>query len=293
MKIAVAIGIAAAILIAGLLLRRGPSEAPGVAAHSPPAQTPVPSRAVSEKPAEAFPDSSAPGTTAADPRSLLVGLAKALRDSDEKAARAIQKQLHDLLHPPIPDDQNAALLLQKAFDLAREKLGGLTMKGLDREVYSAVLDGKELTPEQSAALRAWFDQNGAIAAEVTALLCEAAKRPQCRFPEGTSQKSVTGLLYAGKFLGVCALVEQQGGKTAEAAELTLAGLGMAQSVRSSPDLVSQLVGISCQSTSFAALGGSLSPSLAAWLDQRDPASVRDAYLRALLGDVDLLGPVTF
>src|SRR5262249_26390660 len=155
-----------------LLLRPAPSAPVPVPAPHP--STPGSTRVLPPMPVDTAPVQPAAAVLPADPRGLLAGLSKALRDNDENAARAILKQLHERLYPPIPEDQNAALLYQRAFDLAREKMGGLKMKGLDEAIYSAALSGKELTPEQTAALRAWFDQNGAAAAEVTALLRDAA-----------------------------------------------------------------------------------------------------------------------
>jgi hypothetical protein len=290
MKIAVVVGIAGAGLIALLLLLR-PAPSAAVPAPAPHPSTSGSARVLPPMPVEAAPVKPAAAALPADPRGLLADLSKALRDNDENAARAILKRLHEMLYPPIPEDQNAALLYQKAFDLAREKMGGLKMKGLDEAVTSAALSGKELTPEQTAALRAWFDHNGAAAAEVTALLRNAATRTQCRFPDELAwQKGVTSLTYACSLLRVSALVEQQSGKTAEAADLALAGLGMARAVRSSPNLAAQFFGCGFDSLTLDALQGTLNPNtptMAAWLDRADPASVRDAYLRALLGDVDL------
>ena len=227
-----------------------------------------------------------------DPGKLLAGLAKALRDSDEKAARAILKQLHGLLYPPVPDDQNAILIYQKAFDIAREKLGGLIPKGLDRTAYSAVFSGEEMNPEQAAALRAWFEKDGAALSEVNSLLRDAAKMNQCRLPGGEAElKALTGLQTAGQLLRVSALMEHQGGRTAEAADLVLAELGVARLTRSTPNHLAQILGCAIEFTAFQGLREMLDPStpaIATWLDGVDPASVRSSSLRALLGNVDLL-----
>src|SRR5436190_5343114 len=129
MKIAVAVGLAAAFLVVLILcLRRQPApDAPMAKAPAPSGPADLPPKVAELDAAKSTPKSSA---APVDPGKLLAGLAKALRDSDEKAARAILKQLHGVLYPPLPDGENAILIYQKAFDIAREKLGGLIPKGL-------------------------------------------------------------------------------------------------------------------------------------------------------------------
>jgi hypothetical protein len=290
MKIAIAIGVAAVCLIAVILfLRREsapPSQPARILAPPPPSREPTPK---APENTVAAPPASAPASV--EPRRLLADLAKALRDSDEKAVQAILKSLRDLLLPPVPDGQNAAILYLEALQQAREKMDGMSMKGLDRGVYSAAITGRDLTPEQMAALRDWYEKNGKAAAEVTGLLREAGQRPLCRFPDQSSaeaQRTVTGLQYASNLLRITAMLQQREGKAGDAAETARAGLAMARASRSAPDIVSQMIGCALDSVTLDGVQQSMDPStpgLAAWLDGVDPASVRESYLRSLLGDV--------
>ena len=289
MKNTFGVGAAVAVLVAVVLLLR-PAPSPQNAAVRP---APATSSSTADAPPKAAETASAPGAAAPSPvdsRRLLAALAKALRDSDEKAARAALKDIHDLLYPPIPDEKNAALLYMKAFDIAREKMGGVLMMDLDRQTYSALFSGKELTTDQSAALRAWFEKNGPVASEVIGLLREGAKLPQCRFEIGDpAANAVIRAQGAGQFLRIAAFFEQQNGKTAEAADLTMAELAMARNIRSTPYFIAQAMGCAMDATAVQNLQGFLNPGtpgIAAWLDRSDPASVRDAFLRSLLGDVE-------
>ena len=290
MKKAVAVGIAAVALIAAaLLLRKPPREIPQSEVQPRPSEEGSSEvRKIREGPVDWVWKAPAPAEAPPETRRLLADLAKALRNGDEQAARTLVQRLHDQLYPPLPDDRNGALIYQKAFDVAREKMGGLSMKGLDNAVYSAVLTSKEITPEQSAALRGWFDRNGTAAAEVLALLRDAGQLPECRFSE-PNPRTATAMSYACNLLRVAAVVQLQDGQAGAAADQALAGLGMARAIRSSPNLVSQMLGCVFDSQTLEGLQGPLSPAtprIAEWIDAADPASVRDSYLRALLGDVD-------
>src|SRR5204862_44179 len=120
-----------------------------------------------------------------------------------KAARAILKQLHGLLYPPVPDDQNAILIYQKAFDIAREKLGGLIPKGLDRTAYSAVFSGEEMSPEQVAALRAWFEKDEAALSEVNAV----RKNPTRSDDEEFRKQALSPLAFQDMAVNVESMIE--------------------------------------------------------------------------------------
>jgi hypothetical protein len=286
MKVAVAIALAALCLIGAMVfLRRNVTPA-----APPPAAPPVP-RSTAPTPAEPAPR--APGAPAAraaavDVRAIATDLARALRDGDEKKVRALQQALHDRLHPPLADADNGAILYQKAFDLAREKLGGLSLQGLDRTIYSAAMTGKELTADQRTLLRDWFQKNGPTITEVTALLREAGQKPGCRFPD-PDQKLSNNLSYAGNLLQLAARCFQEDGRADEAAEVCRTGFALARSTRSSPNILSQLLGCAQEFMAVDGLQRSLDPSspkLAATLDAADPASVRDAFRLSLLGDLD-------
>ncbi len=282
MKIAIGVALAAlGLIVALLLLRRdaAPTEAPSPV--SP--KLPVPAASPEPAPAPVLP-------TAASPVSArrTSDLARALRDGDEKAVRAIQKALHEELHPPLADADNGAILYQKAFDVAREKMGGLSLKGLDRAVYSAAITGKELTAEQRAALRDWFQKNGAAAEEVTALFREAGRKLHCRFSTHDTALA-NNMGYGVNFLQLAARVHQENGNADAAADIASAGLAMARATRSSPDLLSQMMGCAQQMATLDGLQWSLdakTPRLAAAIDAADPAQVRDAYRMSLLGDLD-------
>src|SRR5689334_3883407 len=116
MKIAAVVALIAAGLVGALFfLRRGASSDEAV---RPASTGPLPETCGRSGTPVQRPDAAPPAPTAApaDRRRLLADLAKALRNSDEKAARAIRKKLHDLLFPPIDEEQNAAVLYLKAIE---------------------------------------------------------------------------------------------------------------------------------------------------------------------------------
>lgn len=283
----VAIALAGLCLIGTmLLLRRNAAPAPVPAR---PGVAPSPTPPASTVPPPPVPvDPSPPPPAPADPRGLAADLARALRDGDEKRVREIQKALHDLLYPSVPDADNAALLYQKAFDLARAKMGGFSLQELDREAYSAVITGKVLTAEQRARLHDWFEKNGAAADEVIAIFLDAGRKPQCRFPE-LDQQRITRLSYAINFLQVTAVVRHEAGRPDDAADIERAALALARATRTSPDITSQLLGAASEFLAVDTMQRTLdlsSPKLAAALDEADPTAVRNAYRRALLGDLE-------
>lgn len=272
----VLIAACAAALLAGALLLQPKNEtAPRPAPErKEDAKVPVP------KPAPA-PIAPAPAPERPDPQKLLQELADALRNGDPDLARSILERLRDLVVPePVPDGENAAVLYQKAFE-AIEKV---PLEGRAAEAYDAALRGETLTPEQAQAIRDWMEANS----EAFRILREAAKRPRCRFPldynDGFAMlmPHVTKLIRASKMLRVEAIVDGN-------ADSSWANLAVGRAARSDSVLVSQLVGTVVDGIAFAEMPKALGPSgvLAEYVRGLDPASVREAYSRSLLGEVYL------
>ena len=286
MKTAAGIALAAAVLFgAAFLLKPAPTPVarPRLVAPSEPA--PVPPEIA---PAKSGP---IPERKVIDPRGLLADLSRALRVGDEKAIREILDKLRDLLLPPVPDDQNAALPYVHAFTI----MGSLIPKGDERKAYEALLMGNEPGAEDLKILRGWLGKRSDVLAEVTRLLREAADRPQCRFPQdeewglGSSHaKSLVRISWAANLLSVQAALARLDGNPRESAESVRAGLALARAPRSDPAIISQMIACAVDGVGFdsAQRGGFLGASrLASLVDALDPASFRDAYSRAIVGDV--------
>lgn len=216
--------------------------------------------------------------------SILADLAAALRRGDVEAAQAFLAELRAHVVPPdVPDDRNAALVYQRAFDL----IAALEdwPPALDK-----LLKGESLSADELALLQAWRAEN----ADVFALLRDAARLPECRFPldydAGPAMllPHVAPAIKAAKMLRAEAHLMERAGDPIGGLESAWAGLEMAEGVRGDPILVSQLVGHVLDGITGAALQGALdprAPELAAYLDGFDEASLRSAFRRSLLGDL--------
>lgn len=215
---------------------------------------------------------------------ILADLAAALRREDLEAARALLAELRAHVVPPdVPDERNAALVYQRAFDLisAREDWP----PALDR-----LLAGETLSADEMALLQAWRAEN----ADVFALLRDAARLPESRFPldyeAGAAMllPHVAPSIKAAKMLRAEAHLLERSGDPIGGLESAWAGLEMAEALRGDPILISQLVGHVLDGITGTALQGALDPraaELAAYLDGFDEGSLRAAYRRSLLGDM--------
>lgn len=245
---------------------------------------PATTRTVSESRREGTPERRAePRETAKTeaPRPMPDRILDALRRGDRAALRSLLDEALALITPrKIPDDQNAAPLYREAFG----KIAGLTEE-ID-DARDAVLAGTA-TPEQRELLRKYLEQN----ADGLRLLREAAARPGCNFELDLSKgfdlelPHITGLIRASKLLGLAADV-MEGDRTA-----TLeAHRRLTEAVSGEPLVISQLVravtvGIH-YSTSGTAIGDASSKEeLRKFLGSLDPASVREAGCRSVLGEM--------
>lgn len=286
MKRAIAVGAAAILFLAAFLLFRKAPDPP--IPPTGPATPAVPSPAVEAVPAAA-PVAAPPPAEGVDRRSLLADLARALHSGDDSAARSIVERLRLLLSPPIPDDRNAAIPILKAVDF----VGSLNPRGAESRAYLALLTGKDPTDEEFAALRTWLSENATVGAGLTDLLLEAADRPQCRFPPdaergmGMDGTLVPRLQRMAQFLLVQASIQGSDGKLEAAGENLRAALALSRAVHSDPSLLSQMAGCALDNVAWQTLqGGGLlaAPRVADTLAAMDPASLRESWNRAVLGE---------
>lgn len=162
-------------------------------------------------------------------------LLAALRSGDKAKIREVLEAVRlELVPPPVPDEENAAVLYKKAF----EKHVGET-DDTDVDILGRLSEGKEITPAERAKLQSYLDKNR----ETLALLHEAAQRPRCNFGLDYSQGSATELphisplILAVRLLNVEAMIEGKG----RAAEIARASTRLSDAVAEEPVLVSQLV----------------------------------------------------
>lgn len=289
MKVAIGIVVAAAVLFGAVLLFR---PAPGPPAPLAAKPSPVTPAEMPPKPIESEVPKSppTPAKKAVDVRQLLANLSRSLRNGDDRAVREILDMLRDLLVPPVPDDRNAALLYQQACNLMDEFIP----KGDERKAFDALLMGKEPSAEELRVLRDWLGKNSDALAKVTRLLREAGDRLECRFSQedsewglGVNTKTLLRMQRASNLLSVQAALSRLDGNPGEAAESLRAGLAMARATHSDPTLISQMIACALDGVAFSSAQreGLLGVSrLASLVDTLDPASVRSACSRGLLGD---------
>ncbi len=287
MRIAIGIALAAALLFAAILLLRPAVEPPAAQRADPPA-----AKAPSNAPSVAAPSSTptVPVAKAIDTRGLLAELSRALHHGDEQAVRALLDRLRHLLLPPVPDERNAALLYLQALDTVKE----IYPTGNERRSFDAIFSGKDPGEGDLKTLREWFGRNADVLAKITPLLREAGERPECRFPTdaewamGAGMKVMVRMQMASQILVGQAALLRLDGDGAGAAESLRAALAMSRGMRSDPTLVSQMIASALEGVAFesAQREGSLgAPRIAAIVEALDPASIRGAFDRSLLGEV--------
>lgn len=240
MKCMLAVAVTAFAILAVVSVARPRPQAPSPAAALP---TPAPSPAArsTERPAPVvFPTTPEPSTepapAAEDPRpKILARLRQAIRDGDLNAIAELRKELlAAITPPPIPDEKNGALVLQKAFPLL-VPMGDPVQAAMD-----AALAGRA-TPDQLAALESYVAAN----ASGLAILKQAAAFEKFRFPlpleDGfnTLMPHIQEVMKAAKVVQAELALKGARGQEPGDAWQTLGAL--AESMREEPTLISQLV----------------------------------------------------
>jgi hypothetical protein len=215
---------------------------------------------------------------------LLEALAAALRSKDlERTSAILDALLEKTVPPPIPDEENAAFVYLRAFDL----LEAAPLSEAEKElVVTRIAKGEPFTAEELAAARELL----AKAAPVLALLREGAALPGCRFPlyyeDGPAMRldHIAPAILTAKLLRFEAFVRAQEGDAAGAAEDLGAALRLSAGVREDRLLISSMVGTVIDGIAFAGLQESAlmaDPALPSELQGTEPAATRELLRHAL------------
>ena len=165
----------------------------------------------------------------------------------------------EVIPPPVPDEENAAILYNKAFIYGGDRIG----KGKLNEIVRAVIEEKIMSKRSGnifSDISIWtYEQrekipklvNSKEAQYIYELLEEASKKPKCRFdieyekggkmilPHLNSMRS------AVRFLCLKALLEAEEDNMEKAFDILLIGLKVSNHLKDEPILISQLVRIAC------------------------------------------------
>lgn len=239
------------------------------------AEAPVPSTPIA--PLAALPKPAPPSRA----RSAFDRVLAALRSGDLGKAKAALEELRlELIPPPVPDAENAAILYTKAFELYPD---GLNEE--ETELMGRLVDGQALREEERAKLRGVLDRNR----EALKLLHEAADRPRCRFNLDYSQgfaiemPHVGGMIRGSRLL----LVEAGLAEGAEAADASRAARRLADATAEEPILISQLVRGICHPMAGEALqlefdGRMSRERLDSLVGELSPEAIRSGFEKTLL-----------
>ncbi|MBI3858047.1 MAG: hypothetical protein HY293_20395 [Planctomycetes bacterium] len=273
--------VVGAALLAGAALRThraAPSLQPRLPKADSAAPEPPPRSDASAARQAAEPPPPAPVSRA---RRAFDRLLAALKSGDAaKITEALEGVRIELVPPPLPDEQNAALLYRKAF----EKQVGET-DDADADIVSRASDGLAITAAERAKLQGYLDRNR----ESLALLHKAADLPRCNFGLEYSQGAamelahVNPLILSSRLLQVESLLAGKG----EAAEIARASLRLSEAVADEPIMMSQLlrsllhsIGAQANQKEFE---GEVSPErLRSLLPALSPDRVRQGYENVLL-----------
>ncbi len=173
-------------------------------------------------------------------------------------AQGMPVTLAEAAPPPVPDDQNAAVLYQKVFGVmspadqsARRLIGGL----MDEE-FEALCRYQE-TPEAQLEKRARELLSRPAPQQELDALRRAAERPYCVFPGdwegiwgGPFFAYMASFRNAIRVINVRALLSANEGHLDEAIDWWQIALRMSEHAASEPTLIAELVAIAMQSITF-------------------------------------------
>lgn len=158
--------------------------------------------------------------------------------------------------PPVPDDQNGAVVYDQAFKLMKTPPTDADAKVLE-DFWSRDYTAKD--PKEWAQANAAFSR----VSGVIALLEEAADRPQCRFPIDWAAGSAAlfphyaPIRSSARVVGVGAVLRARAGDAAESARLLEIGLGLGESIKDEPMLIGVLVRVAVLKMGTSALQNAL------------------------------------
>jgi len=148
--------------------------------------------------------------------------------------------LEEIIPPEVPDEENAALVYQQAFEK-------LDLSAEDKDVLGDLLSSMARPPRAEAPSMEAVEQILAKNAAAIALLEKAAQRPKCRFPVDWEAGNAMTFPHFGKLRNCARLLPAQAvfqvtrGDATAALHTIQVGLAMCKAIRDEPTLISQLV----------------------------------------------------
>ncbi len=163
----------------------------------------------------------------------------------------------ELAGPKVPDDQNAAVVYAKAFNLLKEKetrASSATMENLLKSVGAMPSKRKKIDV-------VWSEVNSAarMYRQVIPLVQEALSRPKCQFPvkwetgPSATFAHLSHLRNLTRILSALAVIDAHDGKLDEAYQKLSLAFRVAKAAKDEPIVISTLVTISCTQTANGAL----------------------------------------
>ncbi|MCK4905227.1 hypothetical protein KAS42_03150 [bacterium] len=166
----------------------------------------------------------------------------------------------EIVPAPVPDEENAAILYNKAFVLMTSGEGGIPYipnkeMGTKNNVIKAIEEVKSYsdiskwTDEQRKEIREQV--NSRQLQEIYALLEEGSRKPKCNFnldyEKGIDMTlpHLSLMRESERLLCLRALLEAEAGKNAQAFDTLLVGLKISNHLKDEPILITQLVRIEC------------------------------------------------
>ncbi|MDD5455086.1 MAG: hypothetical protein PHW62_06290 [Candidatus Ratteibacteria bacterium] len=165
----------------------------------------------------------------------------------ELKAQGKPMTIAEIVPPPVPDEENAALIYKKVFALLETEEIKQTTKIIGE--LKSFSDISQWTNEQKQQVYRMV--NSRDIQYIYELLEEGSKKPKCNFNLEYEDGFAMELLHLGKMrdsarlLCVRALLETESGKTEEAFNTLLIGLKISNHLKDEPLLISQLVRIAC------------------------------------------------
>lgn len=220
------VGVAAVLVLRRAPDRPQPPLPPAMLPRTPPSPPPTP------PPAVARPPEPAPVPAARARHAAFDRLVDALRKGDRAKVRECLDALHaELVPPPIPAAENAALVYLKAFDRFPE----ITEE--EQALLTRAAEGVLLAAEERQKIQALLERHE----EALELLRKGAELPRCRFPvdyaKGVAAElpHLARVMQAGRLLRAEALLRGAPPDSLRAIDR------LADSLADEPILVSQLV----------------------------------------------------
>jgi len=191
--------------------------------------------------------------------------------------------------PKIPDDLNAAVVYDQAFQMMGNK---------PTQDDARTVENFCATDYTTKDAKQWAEAKGAFSriGGVIALLEEAADRPQCRFPVDWAAGAAALFPHyahirgSARIVGVGAVLKAREGDAAGAARLLELGFGLAESIKDEPMLISVLVHVAVIKIETAALQNVLrytqftEAQARGLFDMLGKIDLRRSYVKAMQGE---------